>query len=250
MKKFIKPDLLPLIVLAAGIIGLLLRLWQSMAGTDEKGLLITGHISGILLAILSVVTLVVIAVGTFTLTQGNQYRRNFPASLPACVCTGLAAVGILITAISYLSEPLDVVSFITGVSGLLATVCLAFLSYGRFRGRQPSLLLHICICVFMMLHLISQYRIFSSEPQVQSYCYPLLATVCIMLSSYQSATFAGNYGIRKMHAFFHLAAVYFCCLCLIGDHTPLLHLVMGAWMLTDLCSLRPAPRRFARGSDL
>ena len=250
MKKFIKPDLLPLIVLAAGIIGLLLKLWQSIAGTDDKGLLITGHISGVLLAILSVVTLVVIAIGTFTLAQGNQYRRNFPASLPACVCAGLAAVGILVTAIFYLSDPLDVVSFLTGILGLLSAVSLGLLSCCRLRGRQPSLLLHICVCVFMMLHLISQYRIFSSEPQVQSYCYPLLATVCIMLSSYQSAAFAGNYGIRKMHAFFHLAAVYFCCLCLIGSHTPLFYLVMGAWMLTDLCSLRPAPRRFTRGSDL
>ena len=250
MKKHLKPDLLPLIVLAFGIIGLLLKLWQAMAGTDEKGLLITGHISGILLAILSVVILVVLALGTFALTQGNNYRRNFPASLPACVCTGLAAIGVLLTALSYLRDPKDVVSLITGIFALLATVCLGFLSYGRLRGQQPSLLLHICVCIFMMLHLISQYRVFSSEPQVQSYCYPLLATVCIMLACYQSATFAGNCGIRQAHTFFHLAAVYFCCLSLIGDHTPLFYLVMGAWMITDLCSLRPAPRRFARGNDL
>jgi hypothetical protein len=52
-----------------------------------------------------------------------------------------------------------------------------------------------------MLRLICQYRIWSSEPQLMLYCYPLLATVCIVMSSYQSAAFDGNLGARRPHAF-------------------------------------------------
>ena len=53
MKKYYSPDLMPLIVLAAGIVGMLLRLWQYMGGTDGKGLLIRGHVSTVLLLILT-----------------------------------------------------------------------------------------------------------------------------------------------------------------------------------------------------
>ena len=81
MKKSYSPDLLPLIVLAAGIVGMLLRLWQYVGGTDEKDLLVKGHISAILLAILTVAVLALILLGTWNLREGNQYRHNFPASL-------------------------------------------------------------------------------------------------------------------------------------------------------------------------
>ena len=250
MKKYLKTELLPLIVLAAGIFGLLLKLWQSIAGTDEGGLLLRGHISGILLVILSVTVLVLTGAGVFSLKEGTSYRRNFPASLTSCIGAGAAAIGIAVTAVNYLSRPKDLLSLVAGVLAVLAALCLLFLSYCRFRGQQPNLLFHICVCIFLMLHLICQYRVFSNEPQVQTYCYPLLATVCIMLSCYQSASFAGNYGNRGAHAFFHLSAVYFCCLCLVDSHAPFFYLTTGTWMLTDLCNLRPMSRRISRGSSL
>ena len=92
MKKYLKPDLLPLLALATGMIGMLLQLWQYVGGTDEKGLILRGHISAILLLILTVIVLALILLGTWNLREGNLYRFNFPASVPGCVGAGLAAV--------------------------------------------------------------------------------------------------------------------------------------------------------------
>ena len=249
MKKIIKPDLLPLLVLAAGVIGMLLQLWRYVGGTDEKGLILTGHASVILLGILTVLVLVLILLGTWDLREGNQYRYNFPSSLSGCVGAGIAAVMILITAVGDLIAWGDVLILVTGVVGLLAGACMIAICIGRYLGRQISFLFPLVVCVFLMLHLICQYRVWSGEPQLLSYCYPLLATVCVTLSVYQDAAFAGNFGDRRAHAALHLAAVYFCCASLIGDHTPLFYLAMGAWMLTDMCRLLPMPRSFSRGDE-
>ena len=247
MKKFLKPDLLPLLALAAGVIGMLLQLWQYVGGTDEKGLIIRGHAAAILLAILTVLTLAFILLGIWNLREGNQYRFNFPASLPGCVGAAMAAAMIFVTAVGNIIAWRDVLILVTGVVGLAAGASMVVICIGRLRGRQISFLFPLVVCVFLMLHLICQYRVWSGEPQLQSYCYPLLATVCVMLSAYQDAAFAGNFGNRRAHAALHLAAVYFCCVSLIGDHTPLFYLAMGAWMLTDMCRLLPMPRTFSRG---
>ena len=249
MKKYLKPDLLPLLALATGMIGMLLQLWQYVGGTDEKGLILRGHISAILLLILTVIVLALILLGTWNLREGNLYRFNFPASVPGCVGAGLAAVMIFVTAVGDIIAWRDVLILVTGLVGLAAGASMVFICLGRLRGRQVSFLFHLVVCVFLMLHLICQYRVWSGEPQMLSYCYPLLATVCVMLSAYQDAAFAGNFGNRRAHAALHLAAVYFCCLSLIGDHTPLFYLAMGAWMLTDMCRLLPMPRTFSRGDE-
>ena len=249
MKKYLKPDLLPLLVLAAGVVGMLLQLWQYVGGTDEKGLILRGHISAILLVILTVIVLALILLGTWNLREGNQYRFNFPASLPGCVGAGLAAIMIFVTAVGDLIVRQDLLILVTGLVGLVAGASMVVICIGRLWGRQISFLLPLVVCIFLMLHLICQYRVWSGEPQIVSYCYPLLATVCVMLSAYQDAAFAGNFGDRRAHAVLHLAAVYFCCLSLIGDHTPLFYFAMGAWMLTDMCRLLPMPRTFARGEE-
>ena len=249
MKKIFKADMLPLFVLAAGILGMLLRLWQCIGGTDKGGLLIPGHISGILLVILSAATLLLILLGTWGLRQGSKYRYNFPSSIQGAIGALIAAAAVLVVAISCLTSRQDLPTAAAGIIGIPAAICLAVLGLFRFQGRQPHFLIPGCVCLFLMMFLICQYRIWSSEPQVQSYCYSLLATVFVMLSCYQSTAFAANFGARRPHAFFHLAALYFCFVSLIGDHMPLFYLAMGAWMLTDLCRLRPLPRRISRGEE-
>jgi hypothetical protein len=249
MKKFLKPELLPLLTLAAGMMGMLLQLWQYVGGTDEKGLILRGHISAILLGILTVFVLALILLGTWGLREGNQYRFNFPASLPGCVGAGLAAIMIFVTAVGDLIARQDFLILVTGLVGLVAGASMVAMSIGRLRGRQVCFLFPLAVCLFLMMHLICQYRVWSGEPQIMSYCYPLLATVCVMLSAYQDAAFAGNFGNRRAHAALHLAAVYFCCASLIGDHTPLFYLAMGVWMLTDMCRLLPMPRSYARGEE-
>jgi hypothetical protein len=250
MKKYLNPDLLPLVVLGCGMIGMLLRLWQHLGGVEESDLLIPGHISGVLLLILSVLVILLILVFTLPLRQGSKYRYNFPVSTPGCVGAGVAAIGVLITAFWDLARNPDGITTLAGVLGLMAAGSLCVLSLCRLRGQQPNMLFHICVTVYLMLRLICQYRIWSGDPQIINYCWSLLASVCVTLSCYQSAAFDGNLGARRPHAFFHLAALYFCCLSLIGEHDPGFYLALAVWMFTDICRLTPMPRMFSREEEV
>ena len=41
MNRYLKPSHIPFATLAAGVLGLILRIWLKLAGTDEKGLLVS-----------------------------------------------------------------------------------------------------------------------------------------------------------------------------------------------------------------
>jgi hypothetical protein len=248
MKKYLKPDLLPLLVLAAGVVGMLLQLWQYVGGTDEKGLILRGHISAILLVILTVFVLALILLGTWGLREGNQYRFNFPASLPGCVGAGLAAIMIFVTAVGDLIARQDFLVLATGLAGLVAGASMVAMSIGRLRGRQVCCLFPLAVCLFLMMHLICQYRVWSGEPQIQTYAFPLLGFVFLMLSVYHNAMFDYNCGSRRGHSLTHLMAIFLCCIAFVGSDHPWMYLCYIFWMLMDLCDLTPMPSSRKKGA--
>lgn len=242
MKKLLRPELLPLTVLSAGVMGMLLRLWYLIGGTDASGLPARGHIADILLTVVTVATLVLLFLSTRQLSQAGKYTFNFPPSKSGCFGAVAAALGVAWQGIGILKNG-DWLSVAAGVLGLLAAVCLVFLGIYRLKGLRPTVLFHFVVSLFYILCLITQYRQWSGVAMIESYSYPLLATVCLMLSCYQDAMFAASAGTRRTHAFFHLAALFFCCVSLVGDHSPFLYLTAGIWMFTDLCQLTPMPQK-------
>lgn len=240
MNNILKPNRLPLLVTGAGVLGLLLRLWL-LSTADDRGLIASGHIAEMLLWSLTVLLLAVLLLGTWNLVEASKYRFNFPASLPAGIGILLAAMGIAITAVIELKNAVDSMETFTGWMGLTAALALVIAASCRWKGYHHSSLSHIAICLYLMLRLIFLYRHWSADPQLQDYCFQILAAVCLMLSAYFRAAFDANAGKRRPYAFFSLAAVYFCCLSLTAwEHIPL-YLGAGAWMLSDLCSLIPMP---------
>lgn len=245
-RKCKKLTLLPLAVLVAGAVGAALRLWLLSSGKDPGGLIAPEHPAGTLLVILTLGVLVLLVFATRHLVQGSKYSFNFPASKLRCGGTVVGALGMLATAISQLTAGGDGLSIACAVLGLAAGAVLGYIGFLYLQGKQPSLFLHGFVCVYLMLLLICQYRIWSSEPQIQTYCYPLLATVCVMLACYHNAMFDGDWGTRRAFTVFHLLAGFFCCLSVVGDYMPLFYLGMGAWMFTDRCSLTPMSTAYLR----
>ena len=241
MKNIFSPKNLPWAVPAAGGIGLLLRLWLLNTGVDEKGFLISGHIADILVWALTAIVIVTVLLCTRSLQQAAKYGFNFPVSMTGAIGCLLGAAGIAIASIAELTAYDDVLALACAVIGLLAAVSLGYLGFCRHKGLRPSILCHCVLCIYLMLRLINQYRHWSSDPQLQDYCFQLLATVCLMLAAYHRATFDANLGKRRPHAFYHLCAVYFCCLSLTEVSGIAFYLGTGVWMLTDLCSLAPMP---------
>ncbi len=239
MKRLIHPTNLPLWVLLTGGVGLLLRVWLMAAGVDQKGFIITGHFAAIALFILVIGVMIALFFMTRNLVEATKYSFNFPASDLSGYGTFVAAAGIFVCSFIEIFTASDALEMIVAVLGMATTLLLVLTGYHRRRGTTPPLLIHIGICAFLMVRLICYYRHWSSDPQILDYCFQLVATACLMLSTYQRASFDVDEGNRRPYAFFSLVAIFFSCLSLVGWNNILFFLSVIVWQLTNLCSLMP-----------
>ena len=241
MNKIFKPRLLPLFTLIASLIGFGLRLWLFLGGRDQRGLLPAGHIATILSFVLAAIVVAVLILCTRPLAPLGSYSKLFPAWLPAAIGCAAAAIGILYVNIRDLIAQPGFVTIITLVLGLVASAALLILGFCRLKGKHPSFWLQAAVTVYFMLHLISQYRLWSAESQLTVYFFPLLASVFLMLTAYHGAVLdADKTANRRGYAFFNQAALFFCCMSLQGASWPF-YLAMAAWVGTNLCSMK-APK--------
>lgn len=241
MNLFSKTARLPYFALGTGALGLILRLWL-MSTADSHGLLPPGHPANTLVWLLTGIVIVFLLLSCRSMLSANKYSFNFPASLPGCVGTGMMGVGILICSIAELSAAADGMTRAVAIIGLVCAVTLGFLAYCRFTGAHPSFYFHALVSIYLLLRLISLYRQWSSDPQLQDYAFQLLATVFLMLASYHRITFDANIGSRRHYAFFALGAVFFCCTALPHCDNAVFFIAGAVWMFTNLCSLLPMPR--------
>lgn len=248
MNKIFKPAILPLFTLIAGVAGFGLRLWLFLT-VDEKGLLSATHPAGILVIILTAIVIAVLALCVRTLVPMGKYQNLFPAWLWAGIGCVVAAAGILYVNVRDLIAQPDVITIVTLVLGVVASAALVILGYCRWKGKHPSFWLQAAVTVYFMLHLVSQYRLWSSEPQVQVYLFPLLASVFLMLTAYHGAVLdAEKKGSRRWYVFSNQAALFFCFLSLQGTSWPF-YLAMAAWTATRLCSLKPKKTHSSESED-
>lgn len=238
MKHPFHPKRIPWITLTAGVLGFILRAWLLTSGVDSKGLLRANHPANALLFILTAAVLAVLFVCMRHLTGTLPYKKIFKRSVPAAAGCAVAALGIAITVFSELSRQHDRVTVIACVLGVLAAASLVILAVCRLRSVRPSLLLHGCVTVYLMIHLVSQYRIWSAEPELQEYCFQLLASVFLMLSTYHRATLDAHSGSRRQFVFFNYGALFFSCLAVYSESW-LFYFAMAVYCATCQCSLKP-----------
>ena len=246
MKKYLKPATLPWFVLITGGMGIALRFWLLSSGVDAKGLLKSGHPAIILLWILTVITAGVVIYGCLPLVEANKYAFNFPPNPLSAIGEGILAFGVLVAGILALCRSTDTISVIMAIVGFLSVPMLLLCAFYRFKGIKPSFLFHGFVCIFWVLRLISLYRSWSPEPQLQHYIFSLLANIFVMLSFYQRTAFDAASGNRRAHVITHLAAAFFCCLSIVGSRDWYLYIACALWAATDLCRLTPMPKRAAR----
>lgn len=242
MKRYLKLENIPYMTLLAGIIGLLLRLWLHSTRSGD-GFVVRGHISTILLLVLTAGGLAALFFACRYFRQANKYAYNFPASAVSGIGSALGALGIAMISVTELVTVGTMVELITALIGLLAAAALAFIAYSRWKGHPLSVIFHSIICVYLMLRLFCMYRTWCADPQLENYTFELLGLACGMIAVYHRATFNADFGSRRAYIFFNLATVYFCCVSLAGGSV-VFYLAMGVWMLTDLCKLTPMPKEF------
>ena len=249
MTKYLNPIYLPWFIPAAGLLGIGLRVWLLADGFDKKGLLITGHPADALIWILTALVLALLVISCLPLVQASKYSFNYPASVTGAAGEALGAIGILAACIRTLSGTTDIVTAVCLVLGFLAVPALGYGAWCRLNGQQPPMYFHGTVCLFWMMRLVCQYRIWSPDPQLQDYGFQLLATVFLMLSSFHRAAFDADMGQRRLSAIFQLGAIYFCMISIPGCKDWLLYLCCGIWTALNLCSLLPMPNWHAQKEE-
>jgi len=234
MPLAVKPNRIKLLLLSAGALGLLLRVLLFAAGTDEKGLLISGHWAQICIWLLTAA----VALGLFLLLRKCSGPEHYPAAFPGSIfsAAGCILAGCAIVLSGAPTAAQGKLALAELVLRFAAAGALLALGFFRFTGRRPSFLLHGAVCLYLALRMICQYRLWSSDPQLQNYCFSLGSYVALMLTAYQFAAFDEGIGNHRTLWLCGLSAVYLCMLALVGSE-PLLMLCCGIWVFTNLSRL-------------
>ena len=247
MKKFLFPAQARVYALGAGVLGFFLQVWLLKAGIDQNGLFRTGHTAGILLFILTPLVLAALYLCLRELDGVPVYKKMFPRCVPYAVGCFVAAAGILAADLVELAVRVDRLSILSCIAGFAAAASLVFLGSCNLRRKRPAPLFHGCVTVYLMLHLVSQYRFWSAEPQLQAYFFQLMASVFLMICAYHRTAVDCSRNNRRLYLFFNYGALFFCCLAVPGRDW-LFYLSMALWTGTCACSVKPV--KFIKVMDI
>ena len=250
MKLTIKTEQLKFLMLGAGGLGLALRIALYATGIDGRGLLESGHWAHTAVWILTAAAALVLLICCRSITGPEEVSNAYPPSVTAALGAFAAMVGIGFTTGREFAEFSSRLHLIVWIVGICSVVAQGRIGLCRLTGKKPHFLLHVAVCVYFALRMVSRYQLWSSDPQLQDYCFYLTAYVALMLTAYHHAAFDAGMGSHKLLWFFSLAAVYLCCLSLKGNADTVLLLGCGVWAFTNLTHLTVRPRRQRPALDL
>ena len=237
MKTPVKMTTLKYLIPVSGVLGLLLRITLYKTGIDGRGLLVAGHWANTALWALTILT----GIGIFLLTRKINTPADPVTAYPASQTRGLGAfaamAGIALTTLMEFSEFSSRLHLIVWVLGLCSAVAMGITGICRLRGKRTHCLLLAVVSLYFALHMVARYQLWSSDPQLQDYCFYLCAHAALMLTAYQHAAFDADMGSHRTLWFFSLAGVYLCLVSLPRSMDPVLLLGCGIWAFTNLTDL-------------
>lgn len=217
---------IPLLALLSGLVCAGLRWLLFRNHTDALGLLKTGTLVETGIFLLTGLCLVL-----FALAARRGWAGENKLAAPGQVLGGL---GIFLTALTHSGQMAGAVGTLWKILGLVAGICLIVQGVCTLKKRKVPFLLPLAVCVFFLLHLIDNYRGWSSQPQLQKYLFDLLGILSLTFFSYCDAARKVSLGKPKTRIFAGLCAVYFCLAAIPG--TPeftVLYALCALWALTD-----------------
>lgn len=230
MKNPFPSSILPIFPLGAGILGLLLRNWL-FAATDEKGLLPANHFANHALYILTALVLLILFLATRTLTPRPINKKVLRlTNAYACI---LGGSGLFLTAVLLLISGSVRMSKLAMIATGLGSLVMLLMAVLHFLRRRVHFLLPAAVTVALMINAVAQCQVWGAIPQLQIYFFPLLASIFLILCTYQKTTFTAKQGNPRLLAFFSQAALFFCCVSLNAPQLPL-HLGMMFWAALQL----------------
>lgn len=202
--------------LAAGLgaLGLVLERLLYALALDERGLLVRGHPLSLLLCLLIPVDLVVAILAARRGAPPVPKREG--ANTLSALSQGATAVAIACTVLATDASSLEGPGRVWQIFGLLSAGGLLWAAGCRFRGKKPSFVSDLLLCLFLLAHLVSHYRKWCADPQIMDYLFELLGVGAWMLFAYYCACARVGLGKPRMHLATGLLTVTLCLTALGG----------------------------------
>ena len=225
---------------ALGLVCMLLQKQILIHGYDEKGLLIARNPAFWILWVLSLGFLSAVVWLLPKLGDAGTYRMNFPA----CMLSGgiMMAAGVLM-ALHGLSMLIWGGERLLALGGVVAGGAMGICGLFRLRGAHPLFWFDSAVCLYLIGQLMTNYRIWNADPQLQKYAFELLAEVSVMLFALHRARCAGGMMDRKRMVFWGFAGIFLCLVALADGQDPLFYLAGGLWCAGGMCELKRFKKR-------
>ena len=239
--------------LAAGLLSLGLHSAMMTYYIDDKGLLVAGNLPGKLLWVVGIAFAAGLAYMLRTIGGDGSYEDNFPACylsgglmIAAGAAMAWAVPGLALDTRSAVEQELSMA--VSGIMGWaakflpwLAAAAMAALGGLRMAGKRPWPILSGIICLFYMLMLVTNYRLWSADPRVYEYAYQLLAGVLLMLASFHRTCADAQIIQRKKLLATGLGAAVCCTAALSGEFQWWFYLASGLWAAGSMCNVAVLP---------
>ena len=239
--------------LAAGCASLGLHRYMMETCFDSKGLLISGNLPGKLLWAVGIAFGMMLLLTLRSLGGDGNYEDNFPVSwtggglmLAAGVVMAWAVPGLELDAQPPTAQGLSLVAanaigWAARYLPWAAAACMAVLGGFRMAGKRPWPLLSGVICLFYMLMLVTNYRLWSADPRLHTYAYQMLAEVLLMLAAFHRTCCDAQIIQRRKLLGTGLGAAVCCMAALSGDFQWRFFLASGLWALGSMCRVSTLP---------
>lgn len=246
LKKF---HFLPFTALVLGAAAFGLRTGLYSFAVDQRGLLVSGHPLSYALWAVVMFGAAFLLWNVRKLDGSNVYEDNFSSSTPAAFSCGLMALGLLMTVKLQSPVGTGAAVLLWRILGILCIPAMVWAGVSRGQGKKPFFGTHAVLCLFLLIHMIGRYQLWSANPQLQDYVFELLAAISLTLFSYYCAAFEADMGSRRMQLATGLLAVLLCPVALAGSEPGWLYVYGTVWVLFNLCTLTPPPKEEVKPDD-
>lgn len=224
----------PLLSLGLGLLAGGCRFMLYAAGLDQKGLILMRHPAAIALWVLTALALATAAAGGI-LWRGENRAADVPN------CPALQAAGYLCMAGGICSTLLipeaGGIPILMVLHRYLAYVAVAALIAGavyRAMGKPIPFFCPSLASLFLLVHALARYRVWSSDPQPVDYLFALGASLCLCLFAYYEAALSVRLSGRRQRLITGVLGIFFTVATSARGEYELLHLGGAFWMLLTL----------------
>ena len=230
MKNPFRSNMRPFFTMGAGGLGLALRLWLFSAA-DENGLFPLNHPADYGLYILTAITLGILFLATRNLIP-QRLSKQF-VSISGTCAYAVGGLCLILTALWKISTSSARLAWLAVAASVIGGLAMFFMAALKFSRKRLPYWLPAILTVVQMLDTVAQCQLWGAIPQLQSYFFPLLASIFLILSAYHKTKLAARQGNPRQLAFFSQGALFFCCLSLNTPQWPL-YFGMLFWAATQL----------------